>query len=184
MVKNFYGVEKEAEAVPGGVHDHSERPTKEDGEKFMAMKREEEGVFWFPSGVGYKVIKEGKGPFHPSDSCIAFMHYHASLVDGWVYGSTETVKKMPWHMNMYKLIPGWREALRHMVQGDRWEIYVPPELGFGKRGKRGVPPDNTLVIETELLEVHGHHRTPSIHNPKYQQWVEKQQIAMGRGMEL
>ena len=55
---------------------------------------------------------------------------------------------------MQKVIKGWREALLMMKEGDKWELYIPPQLGYGKRGMRNrIPPNSALIYEVELLAV-------------------------------
>ena len=51
------------------------------------------------------------------------------------------------------LIPGWIIALQQMHVGDKWEIYIPAEQGYGSRSVPGIPGGSTLVFEIELLGV-------------------------------
>ncbi|MDE6265621.1 MAG: FKBP-type peptidyl-prolyl cis-trans isomerase, partial [Paramuribaculum sp.] len=51
------------------------------------------------------------------------------------------------------LIPGWIIALQQMVPGDKWEIYIPAEQGYGRMNQPGIPGGSTLVFEIELLGV-------------------------------
>jgi len=54
-----------------------------------------------------------------------------------------------------RVIPGWTEALQLMHVGDKWQLFVPSKLAYGKRGTPdgAIPPDSTLVFEVELLEI-------------------------------
>jgi len=51
------------------------------------------------------------------------------------------------------LIEGWIVAMQAMHVGDRWEIYVPAELGYGKYSQPGIPGGSTLVFDIELLAI-------------------------------
>ena len=52
------------------------------------------------------------------------------------------------------VIAGWTEALQLMQVGDKWRLFLPPELAYGDRGAGGaIGPGATLVFEVELLEV-------------------------------
>ena len=63
---------------------------------------------------------------------------------------------------MLELVPGWQEALQGMCEGEKWEIWMPYELGHGDRGAKDVPPFAPLAFEVSLHEVkHGKGRTRS-----------------------
>lgn len=53
------------------------------------------------------------------------------------------------------VIKGWTTALQHMVQGDKWEIYVPYQLGYGREGSGSIPGYSTLKFEIEVVTVKG-----------------------------
>ncbi|EPY33126.1 FKBP-type peptidyl-prolyl cis-trans isomerase FklB [Strigomonas culicis] len=53
-----------------------------------------------------------------------------------------------------QVIKGWTEALQYMVEGEEWEVYLPPDLAYGSRGAGGViPPNATLIFKIQLLKV-------------------------------
>ncbi len=56
----------------------------------------------------------------------------------------------PVSFSVSKVIPGWTEALQLMREGARWELYLPPELAYGRRGPLA---DQTVIYEIELLGV-------------------------------
>merc|ERR1712031_137331 len=53
-------------------------------------------------------------------------------------------------------IKGWTEAMQLMVEGDKWEMYIPSELGYGDRGS---PPKigggGVLVFQMEIIKIKG-----------------------------
>ena len=57
------------------------------------------------------------------------------------------------------LINGWKAALQHMVKGDKWEIWVPYQLAYGRAGQTDskgnvvIPGYSTLVFELEVINV-------------------------------
>ena len=57
-------------------------------------------------------------------------------------------------LKMNQVIMGWREALKQMPTGAKWEIVIPSNLGYGERGVGGsIGPNETLVFEVELVGV-------------------------------
>ncbi|MEP5224383.1 MAG: FKBP-type peptidyl-prolyl cis-trans isomerase, partial [Marinobacter sp.] len=58
------------------------------------------------------------------------------------------------HVNMGVALKGWQKALLNMKEGDKWRLFIPPELAYGEQGLRDkVPPQSTLIYELELVEV-------------------------------
>ena len=52
------------------------------------------------------------------------------------------------------MIKGWTEALQKMNVGDKWELYIPPQLAYGPQGTGGaIGPNQTLIFEVELLDI-------------------------------
>jgi len=53
------------------------------------------------------------------------------------------------------VIGGWKTALQHMVKGDKWEIWIPYQLGYGREGLNSIPGYSTLAFEMEVVTVDG-----------------------------
>ncbi len=126
----------------------------DEGRAFLAKQAKAPGVVRLPSGLMYKVIASGPadGP-HPHLRDEVKVDYVGTLVDGTVFDSTRD-KGEPAVLQLQGLIPAWMEALPRMRPGDEWDLYVPPELGYGEKGAGGViPPDATLVFRIKLLGV-------------------------------
>ncbi|MFA7065782.1 MAG: FKBP-type peptidyl-prolyl cis-trans isomerase, partial [Dysgonamonadaceae bacterium] len=51
------------------------------------------------------------------------------------------------------VVDGFSTALQHMKEGDKWEVWIPWQLGYGERGQSPIPGYTTLVFEIELVEV-------------------------------
>jgi FKBP-type peptidyl-prolyl cis-trans isomerase FklB len=53
-----------------------------------------------------------------------------------------------------KMIAGWKKVLVAMAEGDKWEVAIPPELGYGAGGAgEAIPPNSALIFSIHLLAV-------------------------------
>ena len=117
---------------------------------FLAENANKPGVRTFPSGLEYRVIKNGFGG-HPAPSDFAEFSYNARLITGKLVDSASP--DLPANLQVGNLTPGLNEALLHMQVGDRWELVVPANLALGAKGNASVPPDQTLVVDITLMAV-------------------------------
>ena len=128
-------------------------PLKKKGEEWMAANAKKAGVKTLPSGVQYKVIKEGNGAM-PKDTSLVTVNYEGRLIDGTVFDSSykrgEAVT-----LRANQVIKGWTEALVHMPAGSVWEVYIPQELAYGDREQGQIKPYSPLVFKIELISVGG-----------------------------
>ena len=122
-----------------------------DGNAFLEANKAKEGVKVLPSGLQYKVIKEGTGNTPGPDDKVK-THYRGTLIDGTEFDSSYKRNK-PTEFAVKQVIKGWTEALQLMKEGSKWELYIQASLAYGERGRQGIPPNSTLVFEMELLEV-------------------------------
>jgi FKBP-type peptidyl-prolyl cis-trans isomerase FklB len=134
---------KELEKTYGG--------NKEAGEKFLAANKTKEGVKTLPSGVQYKVIKEGNGPI-PADTSLVKVHYEGKTVEGKVFDSSYE-RGEPINLRCNQTIKGWTDAMVHMPAGSVWEVYIPQDLAYGEREQGDIKPFSALIFKIELLEV-------------------------------
>ncbi|SNU03834.1 FKBP-type peptidyl-prolyl cis-trans isomerase FklB [Prevotellaceae bacterium MN60] len=127
-------------------------PNKKAGEDFLKANAKKEGVVTLPSGLQYKVLKEGKGAL-PKDTSRVKVHYEGRTIDGKVFDSSyKRGEATDFRAN--QVIPGWTEALTHMPAGSTWEVYIPQELAYGERQQGAdIKPFSTLIFKIELLEV-------------------------------
>lgn len=123
----------------------------EAGKKFLEENKTKEGVQTLPSGLQYKVIKEGTGA-KPTDADRVKVHYHGTLIDGTVFDSSVD-KGEPVVFGVGQVIRGWTEALKLMPVGSKWIIYVPEDLAYGSRQAGNIQPFSTLIFEVELLNI-------------------------------
>jgi FKBP-type peptidyl-prolyl cis-trans isomerase len=123
---------------------------KEAGEKYLAENAKKEGVKVLPSGVQYKVIKEGSGEI-PKDSSIVVVHYEGKTIDGQVFDSSYDKEPVTFPAN--RVIKGWTEALVHMPVGSIWEVCIPQELAYGERSTGQLKPFSALIFKIELISI-------------------------------
>ena len=120
------------------------------GEKFLAENAKKEGVKVLPSGVQYKVIKEGSGEI-PKDSSMVVVNYEGKTIDGTVFDSSYGKEPVTFPAN--RVIKGWTEALCHMPVGSIWEVYIPQELAYGERSTGQLKPFSALIFKIELISI-------------------------------
>ena len=122
-------------------------------EKFLADNAKKEGVTVLPSGLQYKVLKEGTGAL-PTDSSTVKCLYEGRLIDGTVFDSNTEEGRDPFEVNlaMPRVIQGWVEALKLMPAGSKWEVYIPQELGYGQQDMGQIKPFSTLIFTIEVLK--------------------------------
>ena len=123
-----------------------------EGEKFLAENKNKEGVVTLPSGLQYKILKQGKGDKPEIDEKVV-CNYRGTLLDGTEFDSSAK-HNGPATFPVRGVIKGWTEALQMMPAGSKWQLFVPPDLAYGKDGAgQMVPPNATLIFEVELLSV-------------------------------
>ncbi|CAM9571587.1 unnamed protein product [Discosporangium mesarthrocarpum] len=110
------------------------------------------------SGLKFKVTKEGKGASpKPGDTI-------KTDYTGWLNGfdedgvkfdsSRDRGRPFSFRVGIGQVIKAWDETLLDMKIGERRQITVPPELGYGSRGAGGIiPPNSTLYFDVELKSI-------------------------------
>lgn len=128
-------------------------PNKQAGEKFLAANKKKPGVVTLPSGLQYKVIKEGNG-LMPKDTSLVKVNYEGKTIDGKVFDSSYK-RGDAVTLRANQVIKGWTEALVRMPVGSVWEVYIPQELAYGEREQGQIKPYSPLVFKIELIKVGG-----------------------------
>ncbi len=118
---------------------------------FLEQNRSKEGVTTLPSGLQYRIVRQGSGPRPDADDAVT-VHFRGTLSDGREFDSSRTRDEAP-TINVNGVIKGWTEALKLMPAGSVWQLFIPPELGYGSRQFGRIPPNSALVFELELLSV-------------------------------
>jgi len=125
---------------------------KKYGEAFLAANKAKDGVVVLPSGLQYKVLREGDGKKPGLDDNVR-CNYRGTLLDGSEIDSSYK-RNEPSTLPLKGVIKGWTEVLQLMPVGSKWQIFVPSELAYGERGNgRNIGPNATLIFEVELLSI-------------------------------
>ena len=122
------------------------------GDAYLAKNKKKEGVIESPTGLQYKILKQGSGE-KPAAGNSVTVHYKGTLIDGTVFDSSYD-RGQPATLSLGQVIKGWQEALPMMTTGSKWQIYVPPKLAYGDRAASElIGPASTLVFDIELISV-------------------------------
>jgi UDP-GlcNAc:undecaprenyl-phosphate/decaprenyl-phosphate GlcNAc-1-phosphate transferase len=122
------------------------------GDAFLAENKMKEGVVTLPSGLQYKILKEGHGRM-PAESDTVVCSYQGTLIDGTVFDSSDGANQQA-TFKMNTVISGWREALKLMPVGSKWQLFIPPQLAYGQQGSgNDIGPNATLIFTLELVSI-------------------------------
>jgi FKBP-type peptidyl-prolyl cis-trans isomerase FklB len=122
------------------------------GNAFLEENKAKPGVQVLPSGLQYKVLKDGTGRTPTATDSVS-ANYRGTLIDGTEFDSSYKRNK-PGEFDVTGVIPGWTEALQLMKEGAKWQLFIPSELAYGDKPRgRTIPPNAALIFEIELLEI-------------------------------
>merc|ERR1719262_1674023 len=141
--------------------------TNEVGKKFLEENAKKPGVVTLPSGLQYKVLREGSGEDHPLVGTSCECHYAGTTpsltpdaVDKdeseWNEFDSSYKRGSPTSFAPNQVIKGWTEAMQLMVEGDKWQMYIPSELGYGDGGSGAkIKGGDVLIFRMEILKING-----------------------------
>jgi len=125
---------------------------RQEGEAFLSANKTKEGVVTLESGHQYKILKTGDGKKPAADDTVV-CHYRGTLIDGQEFDSSYKTNQ-PATFAVKRVIKGWNEALQLMPVGSKWQVFIPPNLGYGERGTpQRIGPNATLIFEVELISI-------------------------------
>ena len=119
-----------------------------EGKAFLAQNGKKKDVFTLPSGLQYRIVREGNGK-SPGPNDKVTVHYRGTLVDGKEFDSSYK-RNEPASFALNRVIKGWSEGLQLMREGARWELFIPPELAYNNRGPLA---NQTLIFDVELISI-------------------------------
>ena len=122
-----------------------------------AERKSESKMHKTPSGLQYEDTKEGTGAM-PQKGQTCVMHYTGWLWENGAKGnkfdsSVDRGTPYSFPLGQGRVIKGWDEGIATMKVGGKRTLLIPPDLGYGERGRGAIPPNATLVFDVELLEV-------------------------------
>ena len=132
---------------------------KKEGDSFLAANKGKEGVVTLPSGLQYKILKEGTGP-KPTASDSVVCNYQGTFINGKEFDSSYK-RGEPATFPVTGVIKGWTEALQLMPVGSKWQLFIPYDLAYGDAGRPGIEPSSTLIFEVELMSIQDKSKAPA-----------------------
>ena len=133
--------------------------TNDAGLQFLEKNKNNDGVITLNSGLQYKVLQSGDGDAYPTADSTCECHYEGRTAQNYPSGDafdSSYARGEPTSFAPDRVIKGFGEAMQRMVEGDKWELYIPSDLGYGDDGR---PPviggGDCLVFTLELLKING-----------------------------
>jgi FKBP-type peptidyl-prolyl cis-trans isomerase FklB len=142
------GFNKQSVAARRAQKKQQARQYRDEGREFLAANAKKPGIVSLPSGLQYKIIREGTGKSPgPRDSVT--VHYRGTLINGQEFDSSYRDNE-PATFRVDGVIKGWTEALQLMKEGAQWQLFIPEDLAYGERGALA---DRSLIFDVELISV-------------------------------
>lgn len=165
--------------------------TNEVGLKFLEENKARPGVITLPSGLQYKVLKKGNGQHHPAVDSPCSCHYAGTTpsltpdaIDKpeskWKEFDSSYRRGEPTEFAPNQVIAGWTEAMQLMVEGDKWEMYIPSDLGYGDGGSgEKIKGGDVLIFRMEIIKIKGNKvKREKVCSPKAKDECEPQQLEL------
>ncbi len=125
---------------------------------FLNKNRKKTGIKELPSGVQYRVIETGAGKNASVNDTVS-VHYRGALIGTENYDNMKEfdstyTRGQPLEMDMSKVgMKGWREVIPMMKAGDKWQVFMPPEMAYGAQGTGPIGPNEVLVFDVHLVSI-------------------------------
>lgn len=124
---------------------------KQKGAEFLNENKNKEGVIQLPSGLQYKMLKEGIGA-NPTLTDSVLIHYRAMFIDRTTFDMS--YDRGPTGVKLSNVIKGLSDGIQLMKPGSICELYIPPELGYGDQVFANIiPAGSTMIYSIELISI-------------------------------
>jgi FKBP-type peptidyl-prolyl cis-trans isomerase FklB len=154
----FTAIQKDVTERQKEAHEKQEAEMKafgeanqKEGAEFLATNKTKEGVVTLPSGLQYKIEKQGDGP-KPRSTDTVVCNYRGTLINGKEFDSSYK-SGPPATIPVTGVIKGWTEILQLMPAGSKYQVFIPADLAYGPRPSPEIGPNATLIFEIELLSI-------------------------------
>ena len=123
---------------------------------FLEENAKDPDVTTLPSGLQFKILRTGIGGYHPEVDSPTECHYKGTLIDRKTVFDSSYDRGAPATFQPRQVIKGWTEAMQLMVEGDKWELVIPSELGYGDRGSGAhIKGGDALIFVMEMINIKG-----------------------------
>lgn len=135
------------------VHEAAGARNKAAAGDYLASNAKAKDIRTTPSGLQYRILIRGKTKAaSPSPDDQVTVQYTGKLLDGTEFDSSYT-HGGPAKFQANHTIKGWQEALGLMKPGSKWQLFIPPDLGYGLNSPAGIPPGSLLIYDVELVGI-------------------------------
>merc|ERR1711948_30365 len=113
------------------------------------------------------VLREGTGEDHPLKGTSCECHYAGTTLaltpdaidkpeSEWNEFDSSYKRGSPTSFAPNQVIAAWTEAMQLMVEGDKWQMYIPSDLGYGDGGSGAkIKGGDVLIFNMEILKING-----------------------------
>ena len=124
------------------------------GEDFLEENLRNADVTEIEKGLQYTVLESSTNSTEkPTLVNVITADFHGTLIDGSVFWSS-VESGTPLVINLSQLIPGCRKAIALMSVGEKWRVFIHPDLAYGEEGRPpGIPSNSTLIFDIKLHDI-------------------------------
>ena len=159
MMKRNLSLALGAAVLLGACNEPQQPAAKDEVPVAVCPQADGDGTVQIQDGLVAKITKKGYGRAAVSKD-YADVHTTLWLFDDaaeggrgteiWASGGTDPFQ---FQLDAGQVIRGWDIGVTCMLVGEKRELRIAPELGYGERGKPPVPPNATLLFEIELVQL-------------------------------
>ena len=157
MAAMFSACERSADTPDTAVPETTEE------QPAMAEAAGSADAFEIAPGLNARILKNGYGRAAEAGD-LAEVHYTGWLFDAAATdnrgtkfdSSVDRGQRFQFPLGAGRVIKGWDQGVIGMLIGEKRELTIAPDMGYGDRGAGNViPPGATLVFEVELFKLVG-----------------------------